>query len=563
VRHVGFCVFGIHQDIQGGGRNTRWNHFRPTLAFAAQKVRPLKTLHLVCLPWKTKAAKHLETLRRDLQEAAPEVRLVEHHADFSDPYDHIQCGRFFWQVMCKNFSENDPSPWLLQVNTGTHAAQFVLHILAHRQEVPSELVQTMPGSMGTPRKNHTTGAGLRTLDLRWTLTSPDRWGEIEKDEAEAGDKTNLWSRNPEIQKHFCEIVDLVGARTSDSILLLGETGTGKTYLAEKIHQSWCSYLERSPKHTPFEEANCAGFSRELAHSQLFGHFKGAFTGAASDHTGLLERADGGTVFLDEIGELLPETQALLLKSLEKQEVTPLGGTKSKKVSFRLLCATNRNLEEEVAAGKFRQDLHARIRRWTYHLPPLHERGEDLEWLIDTQLKKWSEQEGKKREIIPFSRAAKKRFLSFASSPQAKWPGNMRELFDAVARMALFASITRHVRIDEDIVEQEIQRLEKQWRPLSSTSEHSDLELTEMLAASAQKHAPDLPLFLAVESWLRSLAIKGRQLTKAAAGRWLYKHPRDTRKDFNHTTRFSGRGEIIENQRAKKFDQPPKTVEPKK
>ena len=171
------------------------------------------------------------------------------------------------------------------------------------------------------------------------------------------------------------------ADSPTTVLILGETGTGKELIARSLH-------ERSPRQEKmFVAVNCAALTESLLESELFGHKRGAFTGAASDKKGLFEVANGGTLFLDEIGETTPAMQAKLLRVLQENEITPVGETRPRKIDTRVVAATNRNLETEVAKGRFREDLYYRLRVVPVRVPPLRERPEDIPDLVDHFIEK--------------------------------------------------------------------------------------------------------------------------------------------------------------------------------
>lgn len=213
------------------------------------------------------------------------------------------------------------------------------------------------------------------------------------------------------------------ANTPTNVLLLGETGTGKELFARAIHES--SYRKKRP----FVAINCASLPENLLESELFGFVKGAFTGATTDKKGLLEIADGGTVFLDEIGDLPLSLQAKLLRVLEDKEIRPLGSVISKKVDLRFISATNKDLIEAVKESKFREDLFFRLNVITIHIPPLRERGKDMEILAHHFMRKFAIKMGKNlKKIDP--QAIK---LLYKHS----WPGNIRELQNVIEQAVVF------------------------------------------------------------------------------------------------------------------------------
>ena len=212
------------------------------------------------------------------------------------------------------------------------------------------------------------------------------------------------------------------------VLILGETGTGKELFAEAIHAS----SRRSDQ--PFIAVNCGAVAQDLANSELFGHKKGAFTGADRDRKGHFEEANGGTLFLDEIGDLPLDSQVRLLRALQAKEVTPVGSSKPVKVDVRIVAATHRDLAADVAAGRFREDLFHRLAVGILRLPPLRERGEDIDLLIDHFMDQINadaqgQPEARHKNI---SQEARNVLL------QHGWPGNIRELYHSLLRSVIWS-----------------------------------------------------------------------------------------------------------------------------
>jgi transcriptional regulator with PAS, ATPase and Fis domain len=205
-----------------------------------------------------------------------------------------------------------------------------------------------------------------------------------------------------------------------TVLINGESGTGKEVIARAIH----TLSRRSA--APFAPFNCAAVPGELIESHLFGHRRGAFTGASANHLGVIRTADGGTLFLDEIGELALSAQPKLLRFLEQREIQPLGESKPRLVDVRVIAATNRNLEDLVAAEKFRADLYHRLNVIELHLPPLRERPEDIPLLLDHFLSHYSAESGKEGIII--TGEATELLMHY------DWPGNVRQLQHEIQRI---------------------------------------------------------------------------------------------------------------------------------
>ena len=223
------------------------------------------------------------------------------------------------------------------------------------------------------------------------------------------------------------------ARTDSTVLISGETGTGKELVARAIHRR----SARSAR--AFVAVNCAAISRELIASELFGHEKGAFTGALQRRIGRFELADGGTLFLDEVGELLPDTQAALLRVLQERELERVGGRETIRVDVRIIAATNRDLIDAVEGGNFRQDLYYRLNVFPLEVPSLRERKQDIPMLVEYFIRRYARKAGK-----TFQHVSKKTLDRFQSYP---WPGNVRELQNVIERSVVVCD-TEEFAVDE-------------------------------------------------------------------------------------------------------------------
>ena len=214
------------------------------------------------------------------------------------------------------------------------------------------------------------------------------------------------------------------APTDARVLITGENGTGKELVARALHR-----LSRR-RDKPFVEVNCAAIPSELIESELFGHMKGSFTGAVQDRPGKFEQADGGTLFLDEIGDMSTAAQAKVLRALEEGKVTRVGGQKPRAVDVRVVAATNKDLEEEIQEGRFRDDLFYRLNVVPIHVPPLRERREDIPLLVAHFTRMMAQKEGlPQREFTPEAVARMK---------ELDWPGNVRELRNTVERLLILS-----------------------------------------------------------------------------------------------------------------------------
>jgi formate hydrogenlyase transcriptional activator len=209
------------------------------------------------------------------------------------------------------------------------------------------------------------------------------------------------------------------------VLIYGETGTGKELIARAIHN------RSNRKDRPLVKVNCSAISAGLVESELFGHVKGAFTGAFERRIGRFELADGGTIFLDEVGELPLDTQVKLLRVLQEREFEPVGSNRSVHVDVRIICATNRNLEESIKAGTFRSDLYYRLNVFPLEVPPLRERRSDIDQLARFFVSRYARNLGKK--LTGISTAATQKLLSYS------WPGNIRELQNVIERALILSN----------------------------------------------------------------------------------------------------------------------------
>ncbi len=236
------------------------------------------------------------------------------------------------------------------------------------------------------------------------------------------DFEKIVGQSKEITAVISEVKKIADSRSN--VLLLGETGTGKELIARAIHYN------SARKDNPFVPINCSAIPENLLESEFFGFVKGAFTGATSSKRGLFEEANGGTVFLDEIGDLSQPLQAKLLRVMDDHEIRPLGGVQSKKVDIRFITATNREILKEVREGQFREDLYYRINVVTIKLPPLRERKEDIATLARHFLEKYSNEIGK--PVRFFDETALRLLMDY------HWPGNVRELQNIIERAVLIA-----------------------------------------------------------------------------------------------------------------------------
>lgn len=426
--------------LDRGLQDKRWQRWRPTVALGMQPDLAIASLDLLFQP---DAQSLAHQVIKDLNSIAPALTVRRHILPKHDPWDFEEVyDRLAEWALAHPPREGERG--LLHLSTGSHVTQICMFLLAEAGLLPRELLQTSPG---------TTPAGRYSL-IDLDLSRYDRIATRFAAQQQYGQQLltgGLESRSPSYSALIAQIEQVALASTAP-ILLGGPTGAGKTWLARRIYE-----LRRSRQlKGPFIEVNCATLRGDGAMSALFGHSQGAFTGALKERAGLLRSADGGLLFLDEIGELGIEEQAMLLRAIEERRFMPLGSDKEQRSDFQLISGTNRDLREAVAQGRFRDDLLARLEVWSFVLPGLKERLEDLEALLEQELRLRGEQLGRRLSI---SREGRERWLQAGRSPEALWKGNLRDLGASVLRMGTLAPAGR---IDLPTVEAELLRLKQRW-----------------------------------------------------------------------------------------------------
>jgi transcriptional regulatory protein RtcR len=498
---VGF----LGQTLDQGTGEERWRRWRPTIHAASIPELPLARFELLVI------GEHpaLEAqVVRDIGERSPRTKVRVTRLAVRDPWDFAEMYAALDDWARAHAPDRESEDCVVHVTTGTHVAQICLFLLVETKRLPGRLLQTSPPKQldGGPVGGH----ALIDLDLS-VYDRLKRRGAREQREHQAFLKSGIRTRNKAFNL-LIERIERVALASDAPMLLTGPTGAGKSQLARQIH-----LLRKREGRLAgaFVDVNCATLRGDGAMSALFGHVKGAFTGAAADRAGLLRSADGGLLFLDEIGELGLDEQAMLLRAIEEKTFLPVGSDKEARSGFQLVAGTNRDLDAEVRAGRFREDLLARINLWTFRLPALAERREDLEPNLDWELERWEEARGRR---VSINKEARQRFLAFATSPQARWPGNFRDFNASLVRMATLAPAGR---IDVATVDEEIARLREAWQA-SSTVDTGSAALEELLGPSAREldrfDAVQLADVVAACRASRSLSEAGRVLYAASRAR---------------------------------------------
>lgn len=453
----------------------RWTKWRPSIGLCQQDdliIDRLELLHGENQRDVDLAAR----IKADIYSVSPETEVCLHSLSLNDPWDFEEVYESLYQFVNNYQFNTEQEDYLIHITTGTHVAQICWFLLAEAHFVPARLVQTSPAKRSEADQFATGKYAIIDLDLSRYSRIVTRFQQ-EQEKSLTFLKAGIATRNKAFN-HSIEQIERIAIRSQSPMLLMGPTGAGKSFLAHRIYQL------KHNKHLiqgPFIEINCATLRGDSAMSTLFGHVKGAFTGALQAREGLLRAANNGMLFLDEIGELGADEQAMLLKAIEEKRFLPLGGDKEVMSDFLLIAGTHRDLRQQVSEGLFREDLLARINLWTFELPGLAKRLEDIEPNIDFELARFMQTTG---QSIRFNTEARHQYLSFATSPAALWRGNFRELSASITRMATLADTGR---ITEQLVSEEINRLQQDWLPHQSkqgTQSSSSILLEKLLGDNA-------------------------------------------------------------------------------
>lgn len=496
----------------------RWHRWRPTVAAALQPGLPVDRLELL------HPAGHEGLARRiadDIAARAPATVVRCHALPPHDPWELEATYDLLAGVFAELGLDEDRDDLLVHISTGTHIVQICLFLMVETRQLPGRLLQTAPGGED-PVVGQST---VIDLNLR-RYDRIHRRFEAQRVEATGLLKDGIDTRNPAFNRLIDEI-ERVAVRSTAPILILGPTGAGKSALAKRI-----AALKRARGRLSgaMVELNCATLRGDAAMSALFGHVKGAFTGALSARPGLLRAADGGLLFLDEIGELGLDEQAMLLRALEEGRFFPMGSDREAESQFQLIAGTNVDLSAAVAAGRFRGDLLARIHTWTFRLPGLAERPEDIEPNLDHELRRQGAGLGRR---LSMNREARARFLAFARAPEARWTGNFRDLAAAALRMGTLAESGR---IDVPDVVAEEERLRAAWGPPPAAPRPGPTGEALLEALLSPEAALALDPFDAVQL-AYVLGVCAQAESQSAAGRALFAKSRLLKTSTNDADRL--------------------------
>lgn len=506
-RQVVFGFIGTQLDATGGGAG-RWEKWRPTVSLGMHEDLALDRIELLVDQRRFKAL--TSQVVADLKTVSPDTAVRVHDLYLADPWDFEQVYSALFDFVRAYTFDAEHEDYYVHITTGTHVVQICWFLLAESRYLPGRLLQASP-----PRKQKAGDPGsyaIIDLDLARYDPIAQRFANLRADTTEFL-KSGIETRSAMFNR-MIEQIERVAGKSKSPMLLMGPTGAGKSQLARNVFEL---KKQRQDLKGRFVEVNCATLRGDGAGSALFGHVRGAFTGAQSDRAGLLKSADGGLLFLDEIGELGLDEQAMLLRAIEDKRFPPLGGDREIESDFQLIAGTNRDLAQSVREGRFRDDLFARLNLWTFYLPGLKERSEDIEPNLDFELARYARNHG---EQVRFNREARERFLKFATGIDAQWPGNFRDLGASITRMA---TLSESGRITTAVVDEEIARLRRLWTGRATDAGEDAIDFSALLGHDGAERLDrfdraQLAEVVRVCRQCRTLAEAGRVLFQASRER---------------------------------------------
>ncbi|MFW2544296.1 RNA repair transcriptional activator RtcR [Primorskyibacter sp. 2E107] len=459
MRNVVIGFLGSQLDA---GKKRRW---KPTRSLLEQDGFAVDRLELL---YDTKFSRLAHGTAQELRALSPDTEVLLHQFDLDNPWDFQEVyGKLFDFARDYGFDE-DRERYHVHLTTGTHVAQICWFLLTESRHVPAHLIQT-----GPPRGEAAIGTmDVIDLDLSRYNALQQRFDELSREYSDQL-KGGIATKNP-VYNALIDRIELVASQSDAPILLLGETGTGKTELADRIHNL---KLDRRRVKGRLVHVNCATLNGPDAMATLFGQRRSHTGLPGTERSGLLREADGGTLFLDEIDALGADAQSVLLHAIETGRFYPIGSDHEVSSRFNVIAGAGRDLRRLAADGTFRPDLLARLSMWRFVLPPLRERPEDIEANLAFELARAERSLGMQ---TGFNTDARDRYLRFARDPATRWPGNFRDFGASVRRLCTLAP---RGRITRSMVDTEIETLQVDW---SSAEANTDARLV------AEALGPDAP-----------------------------------------------------------------------
>lgn len=498
--------------LDSGLSEKRWERWRPTVALFGHESFVPDAVEL--LTFNGDYPPLVERVTADVQRLKPDADVRAHSLPVTDAWSFHEVYAALHDF-ATTYDFREDTDYYVHLTTGTHVAQICLFLLTEARYLPARLVETSMRKRGSDVE--VWRGRLEVIDL--DLSAYDQLAKRFQKESQDSQgllKGGIITLNAAYNAQIGRIERAV-LRSTAPLLLTGPSGAGKTALAKRIYEL---RLRRHLVKGALVEVNCATLRGDNAMSALFGHKKGAFTGATSDRQGLLRAADGGIIFLDEIAELGLEEQAMLLRALEEKRFLPVGADKEVSSDFQLLAGTNKDLVKLVAEGKFREDLLKRLSVWHFKLPGLAERPEDIEPNLDFELARAARELGTR---IWMTRDARDCFMRFAMS--APWPGNFRDLATLVTRLATLADGGRITGFWVDV---ECKQLQEEWGP-GNQAPSADPRIDALLADQVLDRFDRVQL-------VDALQVIAKAKSMAAAGRELFAVTREQKASANDSHR---------------------------
>ncbi|MEO9896707.1 MAG: RNA repair transcriptional activator RtcR [Paracoccaceae bacterium] len=436
-------VIGFLGTNLDAGKRRRW---RPTVQLVQHADFPVDRLELIYSKrWRGLAGK----IKSEVEQISPTTEVLLQHIEIQDPWDFEEMYGALFDFARDYGFDDEREEYHVHLTTGTHVGQICWFLLTEARHIPGKLLQASP-----PRHDETGPGSIQVVDLDLSRYSAlqQRFDLVAK-EHNTLLKGGIETRNTA----FNAMIDRMEVVTSNSdapLLLIGPTGTGKSDLAARLYELKLQHRRIKGR---LVHVNCSTLKGERAMSTLFGHRRQAIPGAGADRRGLLQEADGGVLFLDELDELGLDEQAMILHAIETGKYFPLGSDYEVTSRFHLIAGAGQDLADLVATGQFRADLFARLNLWTFALPALRDRPEDIAPNLEHELTRMEKLLGTR---VSFNADAFTRYQKFATDPGTLWQGNFRDLGASVQRMCTLAP---RGRITLTMVEDEITTLERIWR----------------------------------------------------------------------------------------------------